>query len=206
MIETGNVTRTPYLQSRLPTPAFLCRPHPNAGLQVRTLPALGSPSPSKKRPLPKGFDSTTEGGMIGGTQSYAGMGGKGHISAPQETGGTSPTKVSVGPSRSGPGGIGNGHANAATLPPLMKGSRLSVLDTATVATPGKGGGLAPSCGPRGSTATTPGGRWQDKQQAWVEREQEGDGGEGREGGEEAFPFLAEDETMEMLPDDRFEVP
>ncbi|CAM9159646.1 unnamed protein product [Ectocarpus fasciculatus] len=172
--------------------------------KVRTLPALGPPSPSKKRPLPKGFDSTTEGGKIGGAQSYAGVGGKGHISSPQETGGTSPTKVSAVPSRSGPGGTGNGKANPATLPPLMKGSRLSVLDAAAVATPGKGGGLAPSCGPGGSTPATPGGRWRDKQQAWVEREQQGGGGEGREGGEEAFPFLAEDEMMEMLPDDRFE--
>ncbi|CAB1102995.1 unnamed protein product [Ectocarpus sp. CCAP 1310/34] len=189
--------------SRFP-PSYADHPHP--GLQVRTLPALGPPSPSKKRPLPKGVDSTTEGSMIGGAQSSAGTGGKDYISSPQETGGTPPTKVSVGPSRSGPGGTRNGHASAATLPPLMKGSRLSVLDTAAVATPGKSGGLAPSCGSRGSTETTPGGRWRDKQQAWVEREQEGGSGEGREDGEESFPFLAEDEMMEMLPDDRFEVP
>ncbi|CAM9915421.1 unnamed protein product [Ectocarpus sp. 6 AP-2014] len=172
--------------------------------KVRTLPALGPPSPSKKRPLPKGFDSTTEGSMIGGAQSSAGTGGKSYISSPQETGGTPPTKVSVGPSRSGPGVTTNGHASAATLPPLMKGSRLSVLDAAAVATPGKSGGLAPSCGSRGSTETTPGGRWREKQQAWVEREQQGGGGEGPEDGEEAFPFLAEDEMMEVLPDDRFE--
>ncbi|CAM9912454.1 unnamed protein product, partial [Ectocarpus sp. 13 AM-2016] len=174
------------------------------GLQVRTLPALGPPSPSKKRPLPNGLDSTTDGSMIGGAQSSAGTGGKGHILSPQETEGTLPTKVSFGPSTSGPSRTRNGHASAATLPPLMKGSRLSVLDTAAVANPGKSGGLAPSCGSRGSTETTPGGRWRDKQQAWVEKEQQGGGGEGREDREEAFPFLAEDEMMEMLPDDRFE--
>ncbi len=104
----------------------------------------------------------------------------------------------------------------------MKGSRLSVLSTDHGA-PGEdeGDDFAPSCGPGGRPEATKGEdgdgdrRWGDRQQAWVERDQEGGSGPGpepglRESEQDEFPFLAEDEMeMEMdemvLPDDRFEV-
>ena len=91
------------------------------------------------------------------------------------------------------------------LPPLMKGSRQSVLSN-TVSAPGMSGGVAPSCGPAGGSETAIGEdgerRWRDRQEAWVERGQQR-GSQPEEDGEQAFPFLAEDEMT--LPDDRFEV-
>ena len=101
--------------------------------------------------------------------------------------------------------IASANASASKLPPLMKGSRLSVLSIDHAA-PGDGGGFAPSCGPGGMPEATSvrdgegGGR--DRQQAWVERDQQGGHGPG-EDGQDDFPFLAEDEMV--LPDDRFEV-
>lgn len=89
------------------------------------------------------------------------------------------------------GGIrpGDRAQTAPSLPPLMKGSRRSVLS----ALPARG--MAPASGlggelkvmGSGSGRTT---RWQDKQQAWVEDEVE------------ELPFLTKEE---VLPDDRFEV-
>lgn len=169
---------------------------------MRTLPALGPPSPSKKWSTDEGYGGGTHGGGVGTD----------HLSSPRQSGqplvSTSPIKAGAGNSRSGPAGNANTGAATSTLPPLMKGSRLSVLSR-NVPAPEKGGGLAPSCGPPGGVSQATkredeGGRWRDKQQAWVEREQVGGGGGERGGnGEEIFPFLAEDEMV--LPDDRFEV-
>lgn len=170
---------------------------------MRTLPALGPSSPSRKWPTEEGYGGGTRGGGVE----------TGHLSPPRQPGqtfvSTSPMKPGAGNTRIGPAGNASAGAVTSTLPPLMKGSRFSVLSQ-NVPAPGKGGdgGFAPSCGPPGgeSQATKredEGGRWRDKQQAWVEREQGGGDG-GREGnGEEVFPFLAEDEMV--LPDDRFEV-
>lgn len=171
-----------------------------AAFQVRTLPALGTSSPSKKRPLPKSLDTVE--GEYGG-QTYVGGGGN-YVASPQQAGlnltGTSSSKPFAETSRSGAAG----NSTPSTLPPLMKGSRLSVLST-TVADSCVSGGVAPSCGPAGGSAAVEGedeeGRWRDRQEAWVERGK--GGGERGEDDEEAFPFLAEDEMM--LPDDRFEV-
>lgn len=142
-----------------------------------------------------------EEGYGGGTQAG------GTESSPRQRGqllaSTSPMKPGAGNS-SGSAGNANADAASSTLPPLMKGSRLSVLSP-NVASPGKGGGFAPSCGPGGRLQVMredEGGRWRNKQQAWVEREQVG-GGERGGNEEEVFPFLAEDEMV--LPDDRFEV-
>lgn len=83
--------------------------------------------------------------------------------------------------------IGQSRAQTApSLPPLMKGSRHSILSTSPTR------GLAPSSGLGGELDGAMGGgqsedRWRHKQQAWVE---------------EDFPFLREEE---VLPDDRFEV-
>lgn len=82
-----------------------------------------------------------------------------------------------------------GHSRAQTapsLPPLMKGSRHSILSTSAAR------GLAPSSGLGGELdgavgCGQSGDRWPHKQQAWVE---------------EDFSFLREEE---ILPDDRFEV-
>lgn len=123
----------------------------------------------------------------------------------------SPVKQSLGTSRSGPGQAANANASASKLPPLMKGSRLSVLSTdQTAAVEREGNGFAPSCDPGGRPEATRGeggdGRWGDRQQAWVERDQQGDSGPGPgEDGQDEFPFLAEDEMDMVLPDDRFEV-
>lgn len=156
--------------------------------QVRTLPALGTSSPSKKRPLPKSLDTMEE--EYGG-QIYSGGGGH-HLASPQQ-----PGQSLAGYPRSGLAR----NSTASALPPLMKGSRLSVLST-TVSAPGMSGGVAPSCGPEGGMGEDGEGRWRDRQEAWVERGQHR-GSEPEEDGEQAFPFLAEDEMT--LPDDRFEV-
>lgn len=170
---------------------------PVSSFQVRTLPALGTPSPSKKRPLPKSLDAV-EGEY--GRHSYSGGVSK-HLASPQQslqsTAGLSPTKPFAGTSRSDLAG----NSTASALPPLMKGSRLSVLSNA-VAAPGMTGDLVPEGGSETVMGVDGKRRWRDRQEAWVERERQG-GAEPEEDTEQAFPFLAEDEMA--LPDDRFEV-
>lgn len=139
-----------------------------------------------------------------GGQTYSGGGGN-HLASPQQSGeslaGIPLTKPFA---RSAKSGL-VGSSTASALPPLMKGSRLSVLST-TVADPALSGGVAPSCGPGGGSETVTGEdgelRLRDRQEAWVGRGQE-NGGEPEDHGAQAFPFLIEDEMM--LPDDRFEV-
>lgn len=137
-----------------------------------------------------------------GGQTYVGGGGN-YLASPQHPGQSLASTEVSSSSRGGPAR----NSTVSVLPPLMTGSRLSVLSTHTmVAAPGMSGGVAPSCGPGGASETVKGedeeGRWRDRQQAWVEQEQQG-GGEPEEDCKQAFGFLAEDEMT--LPDDRFEV-
>lgn len=151
-------------------------------------------------------------GEHGSDEVYAERGGQ----LRQPLAGASPVKPSSGVSRSGFGPTAYASASASKLPPLMKGSRLSVLSTYHGGAPGEegdeGDGFAPSCGPGGRPGATRGedgdGRWGDRQQAWVERDQEGGSGPAPglgKSGQDEFPFLDEDEMEMVLPDDRFEV-
>lgn len=112
---------------------------------------------------------------------------------------------------SGSGGGSRRAQTAPSFPPLMKGSRHSVLISPSTVPPSSvlDKDLAPSSlrvdGGSGKGGVgkivggiVRGGKWQ--REAWV-----GEGGEREEEGEQ-FPFLTEEDGKELLlPDDRFEV-